>query len=173
MPTQPEVALFETLRRRGRLYDLSLHYPIPMPAFHHGHVEVDIHGRYDRVQHVVVEYDGEFWPGGPADVSDAHKTRALLHAGYLVVRVRDHCDALRLRQPGLLQVLIEAGRTFEEHQASAVIASITDWLDHREYREASYPVIPEDAAPTPPNRRPREPRTTGVRFDFPPGEKDD
>lgn len=173
MATQPEIALFDALRRCGPLHDLGLRYPIPMPAFHRGHVEVDIHARYDRVQRVVVEYDGEYWHGGAADVSDAHKTRALLHAGYLVVRVRDRCGPLRLGQPGLLQVLIEAGRTLEDHQAQAIVAQITDWLDGQQYREASQPVVLGDAVPTPSTRRPWDRRQLGVRFSLRPDEEDD
>lgn len=173
MPTQPEIALFDAFRRRGPLHDLGLRYPIPMPAFHRGHVEVDIHARYDRVQHVVVEYDGEYWHGGSTDVSDAHKTRALLHAGYLVVRVRDRCDPLQLGQPGLLQVLIDAGRMLEDHQAQAIVAHVTDWLDGQQYREASQPVALRDAAPTPSTRRPWERRQFGVRFSLRPDEEAD
>lgn len=76
---------------------------------------------------VAVEYDGEYWHAGKADV-DIAKTRALLDAGYLVIRVRENeLDYLPLQDHRLLQL---------QHRWSAgaqgmdvTVEAIEHWLE--------------------------------------------
>ena len=75
-----------------------------VPTTRRDYSRVDILAVLSDGRKLVVEYDGAYWHSDKSEM-DAAKTRSLLDAGYLVVRVREaKLPALDLEDPNLLQI---------------------------------------------------------------------
>lgn len=91
---------------------------------------VDFLGRVPQTgQPVVVEYDGRGWHEGDSrEAVDAEKTRNLLGAGYVVVRVREgRLPHLPIEHPALMQLSHRWSNKDED--LAPLVDDITAWLD--------------------------------------------
>lgn len=74
---------------------------------------------------LLIEYDGSYWHA-PKAVVDEAKTRDLLMAGALVVRLREEpLPLLELADPRLLQIVVPSG----SHNLSEVLEQIRSWAE--------------------------------------------
>ena len=94
---------------------------------------IDVSGTYGGLA-VSIEYDGEYWHhGAKRRTGDDSKTRALLAAGYSVVRVRETgLTALDIDDPGLLQLdFVYRPGTDAQIEASLAptVTAIMSWLE--------------------------------------------
>lgn len=102
-------------------------------------MNVDVFATTSRTnQPVVVEYDGQFWHNNELTRKrDMDKTRALLDAGYLVVRIREgDLPFLPIEHENLLQV--QCWWLREEDELIDTVVEIEAWLQemHPEATEA-------------------------------------
>jgi very-short-patch-repair endonuclease/DNA-directed RNA polymerase subunit RPC12/RpoP len=100
---------------------------------------VDIVGKH-HCKNVVVEYDGYYYHSGIMSgdqagdyKKDAQKTKALLDAGYHVVRIREinfngTLPLVDIEHPNLLQIQYRYRNTDTAESFKAVVTEIEDWL---------------------------------------------
>lgn len=93
-------------------------------------------------QPVVIEYDGDYYHRQPEQVAtDLAKTKGLLAAGYLVVRVREYpLPSLQLAHPRLLQISARYSREAADFLPTA--CEVADWCREQkvEHRRTESPV---------------------------------
>ncbi|NSX37139.1 zinc-ribbon domain-containing protein [Pseudarthrobacter oxydans] len=79
---------------------------------------------------VVIEYDGAYWHGHPSKVLvDEHKTRDLLEAGYLVVRLReDDLPALDIQHHHYQELRVYSAAP----KPQEVVKAVQEWVSTRD-----------------------------------------
>ncbi|MET9608392.1 zinc-ribbon domain-containing protein [Streptomyces sp. NPDC006512] len=84
---------------------------------------VDISVELPHGQKLVIEYDGSYWHADKGDL-DLEKSRDLLAAGHLVVRLREHpLPALPISEPGYTEFFVHATAP----DPDATIARVKQW----------------------------------------------
>ena len=94
--------------------------------------KVDIEGEWNG-RRVIVEYDGVWWHGNQRSLAvDESKTRALLEAGYVVVRIRENAlPFLAIRDPRLLQLTyrnVDATPAAKEESVARTTRHVEAWF---------------------------------------------
>jgi hypothetical protein len=87
----------------------------------------DVTVQFDRGRALLVEYDGNYWHAGKAEV-DLDKSRDLLAAGALVVRLRERpLPSLGLNSDNYLELPVSSTAP----DPDSVVSAIREWLDAR------------------------------------------
>ncbi len=103
------------------------------------HAKVDIFGLSKNKQlPIVIEYDGEKWhKTGDASYREVIKTNALLEAGYLVIRVREHqLESINIKHSNLYEVWHDFGHGPKQRKAEYIqltLNKIEEWVSTKDY----------------------------------------
>lgn len=106
---------------------------VDIPWKNHKNMQVDITGVYNGNK-IAIEYDGIFYHSAKQkQENDLEKTKALLKAGYIVVRIRENeLKHVPIMSPNLLQlnhVYLENGRSKEN--VPVTLEKVKFWLENR------------------------------------------
>lgn len=111
---------------------------VPVADFGNGTAQVDIMGALACGHTVVIQYDGSYWHNlDGARERDLRATRALIAAGYTVIRIRETTKEhtlpfLQWEHKNLLQLRYEFQRSEDYTGMLKVIHRIEEWLGRHE-----------------------------------------